>query len=54
MVEAIKKLRYSNIDQECLIKNRAVEGHKDHAYFQPKESAVVENVCKCLNPVDKS
>ena len=54
MVEAIKKLRYSNIDQECLIKNRSVEDHKDHTYFQPKESVVVENVGKCLNPVDKS
>ena len=35
-------------------KNRAVEGRIDHAYFQLKESAVVENICKCLNPVDKS
>ena len=49
MVEAIKKLRYSNIDQECLIKKIEQwreESPEDHIYFQPKESAVVENVGK--------
>ena len=49
MVEAIKKLRYSKIDQECLIKKieqRREESPEDHIYFQPKGSAVVENVGK--------
>ena len=49
MVEAIKKLRYSKIDQECLIKKIEQwreESPEDHIYFQPKGSAVVENVGK--------
>ena len=49
MVEAIKKLQYSDIDQECLIKKieqRREELPEDHIYFQPKGAAVVENVGK--------
>ena len=50
MVNAIKKLRYSKIDQECWIKNiehRRKESPEDHICFQPKGSAVAENVGKC-------
>ena len=39
MVEAIKKLRYSTIDQECLIKKIeqwTEESPEDHIHFQPK------------------
>ena len=49
MVEATKKLRYSKIDQECLIKKIEQwrkESPEDHIYFQPKGAAVVENVGK--------
>ena len=49
MVEALKKLRYSKIDQECLIKKIEQwreESPEDHLYFQPKGSAVVENIGK--------
>ena len=49
MVEAIKKLQYSKIDQECLIKKIEQwreESPEDHIYFPPKGSAVVESVGK--------
>ena len=49
MVEAIKKLRYSKIDQECLIKKIEQwreESPEDQIYFQPKGSAVVEKTFK--------
>ena len=50
MVEAIKKLRYSKIDQECLIKKIEQwreESPEDHIYFQLNRLVVVENVVKC-------
>ena len=43
MVEALRKLRYSKIDQECLAKNieqQKSENPSDRIYFQPKGTTV--------------
>ena len=46
MLEALKKLRYSKIDQECLAKKVEQWQHEspsDKFYFQPKSSRDTEN-----------
>ena len=50
MVEALRKLRYSKIDQECLskkIEQWKFENSSDRIYFQPKGTAEsTSDLCK--------
>ena len=48
MVEALRKLRYSKIDQECLskkIEQWKFENSSDRIYFQPKGKLRALRVC---------